>query len=38
MYHDPIVQELHQHREELYQEFGSDPDAFVRHLDRKSVV
>ena len=38
MYHDPIVQELHQPREELYQEFGNDPEAFVRHLQEREQV
>jgi hypothetical protein len=35
MYLDPIVEELHRHREELYGEFGSDPVAFVRHLQER---
>ena len=29
---DPIVDELHRHREELFREFSKDPDAFVRYL------
>src|SRR5213078_2223113 len=29
---DPIVDELHPHREELFREFGNDPDALVRYL------
>ncbi|HSJ74583.1 MAG TPA: hypothetical protein VK899_00065 [Gemmatimonadales bacterium] len=32
---DPIVEELHRHREELFREFGNDPEALVRHLQEK---
>ena len=35
MIQDPIVEELHRHREELFQEFGNDPEALVRHLQEK---
>lgn len=35
MNRDPIVEELHRHREELYREFGNDPEALVRHLQEK---
>lgn len=32
---DPIVEELHRHREELFRELGNDPEALVRHLQEK---
>jgi len=32
---DPIIEELHRHREELFREFGNDPEAFVRYLQEK---
>lgn len=35
MKQDPVVEELHRHREELFQEFGNDPEALVRHLQEK---
>ena len=35
MPHDPIVEELHRHREELFREFGNDPEALVRYLQEK---
>jgi hypothetical protein len=35
MIRDPIVEELHRHREELFREFGNDPEALVRHLQEK---
>jgi hypothetical protein len=35
MSHDPIVEELHRHREELFREFGNDPEALVRYLQER---
>lgn len=35
MIRDPIVEELHRHREELFREFGNDPEALVKHLQEK---
>jgi len=35
MSQDPIVEELHRHREELFREFGNDPAALVRYLQEK---
>ena len=35
MIDDPIVEELHRHREELFREYGNDPEALVRHLQEK---
>jgi hypothetical protein len=32
---DPIIEELHRHREELFREFGNDLEALVRHLQEK---
>ena len=32
---DPIVEELHLHREELFRECGNDPEALVRHLQER---
>src|SRR5262245_9465802 len=32
---DPIVEELHRHREELFRECGNDPEALVRYLQEK---
>lgn len=32
---DPIVEELHRHREELFREFDNDPEALVRYLQEK---
>lgn len=32
---DPIVEELHRHREELFREFNNDPEALVRYLQEK---
>ncbi len=33
--HDPIIEELHRHREDLLREHGNDPDALVRYLQEK---
>ena len=30
--HDPIIEELHRHREDLLREHGNDPEALVRFL------
>lgn len=35
MKQDPIVEELHRHREELFREFGNDPEALVKHLQEE---
>jgi hypothetical protein len=35
MSHEPIIEELHRHREELFKEFGNDPEALVRYLQQK---
>ncbi|HEX5720574.1 MAG TPA: hypothetical protein VF179_30745 [Thermoanaerobaculia bacterium] len=35
MIQDPIVEELHRHREELFREFGNDPEALVKYLQEK---
>lgn len=35
MTEDPIFDELHRHREELFREFGNDPEAFVRYLQER---
>ena len=35
MSNDPIVEELHRHREELFRECGNDPEALVRYLQEK---
>jgi len=35
MSHDPIVEELHRHREELFKKFGNDPEALVRYLQQR---
>jgi hypothetical protein len=35
MIDDPIVEELHRHREELFRECGNDPEALVRYLQEK---
>jgi hypothetical protein len=32
---DPIIEELHRHREELFREFDNDPEALVRYLQEK---
>jgi hypothetical protein len=32
MIDDPILEELHRHREELFREFGNDPEALVKYL------
>jgi hypothetical protein len=32
---DPIVEELHRHREELLRECGNDPEILVRYLQEK---
>jgi hypothetical protein len=33
--HDPIIEELHRHREDLLREHGNDPEALVRYLQEK---
>jgi hypothetical protein len=35
MINDPIVEELHRHREELFRECGNDPEALVKYLQEK---
>ncbi len=35
---DPIVEELHRHREELFREHGNDPDALVRYLQERERI
>ena len=35
---DPIVEELHRHREELFREFGNDPDALVKYLQEREQI
>jgi hypothetical protein len=35
---DPIVEELHRHREELFREHGNDPKALVRYLQEKERI
>ncbi len=35
MNHDPIVEELHRHREELFRECGNDPEALVKYLQER---
>lgn len=35
MIDDPILEELHRHREELFREFGNDPEALVKYLQEK---
>ena len=35
MIDDPIVEELHRHREELFHEFDNDPEALVKYLQEK---
>lgn len=35
MIDDPIVEEIHRHREELFRECGNDPDALIRYLQAK---
>jgi hypothetical protein len=32
---DPIIEELHRHREELFRECGNDPEALLRYLQEK---
>ncbi len=32
MTNDPIIAELHRHREELFREHGNDPEALFRYL------
>jgi hypothetical protein len=32
---DPIVEELHRHREELFREFGNNPEALVKYLQER---
>jgi hypothetical protein len=38
MSRDPIVEELHRFREELYREVGNDPAALVRFLQEQERV
>jgi len=33
--HDPIIEELYRHREDLLREHGNDPEALVRYLQEK---
>jgi len=35
---DPIVEELHRHREELFRECGNDPDALVKYLQERERI
>lgn len=35
MTYDPLIEELHRHREELFRECGNDPETFVRYLQEK---
>lgn len=35
MIDDPILEELHRHREELFRECGDDPEALVKYLQEK---
>jgi hypothetical protein len=35
MINDPIVEELHRHREDLFRQFNNDPEALVRYLQEK---
>lgn len=35
MSRDPIIEELHRHRQELFREFGNDSEAFVRYLQKR---
>lgn len=35
MANDPIVEEIHRHREELLRECGNDPEALVRYLQER---
>ena len=35
MANDPIVEEIHRHREELFRECGNDPEALVRYLQER---
>jgi hypothetical protein len=35
MSNDPIIEELHRHREELFRECGNDPEALIRYLQEK---
>ena len=32
---DPIIEEIHRHREDLLREHGNDPEALVRYLQEK---
>ena len=32
---DPIIEELHRHREDLLREHGNDPEALVRYLQER---
>ncbi len=35
---DPIIQEIHRHREELYRECGEDPQVLLRFLQEKQCA
>lgn len=35
MIDDPIIEELHRHREEMFREFDNNLEAFVRYLQEK---
>lgn len=37
MSHEPVIEELHRHREELFAEFGNDPEALLRYLQQKEA-
>jgi hypothetical protein len=32
---DPIIEELHRHREDLLREHGNEPEVLVRYLQEK---
>ncbi len=32
---DPIIEEIHRHREDLLREHGNDPEALVRYLQER---
>jgi hypothetical protein len=35
MIDDPVVEELHRHREDLFRECGNDQEALVKYLQEK---
>ena len=35
MYRDPVLDELHRHREEMFRECDNDPETFLRYLQDK---